>query len=286
MPPRIYQSGIISSNIITGRQYLIGADAYIYGVFSPFTSSFVSGTDSLVVDFQPFDASFVIQSGSLDVDFTSFNASFASNSGAISTFSAQFNPFKVTLSSGSLVLSAESQLISISGSCYQIPTISIDVNSLETTIDSEITTSVTIIEPDTESGSDSDVAITFSGDVYVVLNLKTKAHSIYMDGNNNAIAQTGELALGDVSMKNVSDLYLTSRAVGVPEIVIKNNEETERTYSADYGETEQAILKNKKLKLSKKLKGSKWQFSLISSDRDYIEVENVDLIVNKLKRRV
>ncbi len=286
MPPTIYKSGLFVSNYPAGRQYIHAGEAYIAGQFSPFTATFTTGSSSIHIAMPSFDVSFSSESDNIQLAFPIFGASFTSNAGSVSTFDITLPSFLSSFGAGDISLEATTYAVSVEGTCYQLQTISLDAEAINITLDGDISASVTIIAPDPEEGSDSDVAVVFEGDVYIVLNLKTKSHTTYMDGNNNAIAQTGELSLGGSNYKNVSDVYLLSRATGTPELIVKNNEETERTYDISYGEAGQAVLRNKKLPLAKGLRGSDWQFSVVSTEDNHLEVRGIELIVNKLKRRV
>jgi len=286
MPPTIYKSGLFVSNYPTGRQYIHAGEAYIAGQFSPFTATFKTGSSSIHIAMPSFDVTLSSESDNIQFAFPVFGASFTSNAGSVSTLDITFPSFLSSFGAGDISLEATTYAVSAEGTCYQLQTISLDSEAINIALDGGISASVTIIAPDPEEGSDSDVAIVFEGDVYIVLNLKTKSHTTYMDGNNNAIAQTGELSLGGSNYKNVSDAYLLSRATGTPELIVKNNEETERTYDISYGEAGQAVLRNKKLPLAKGLRGSNWQFSVVSTEDNHLEVRGIELIVNKLKRRV
>lgn len=124
-----------------------------------------------------------------------------------------------------------------------------------------------------------------SGDTYIVVNLRTKSHTTYKDGSSAAIAKTGEMSFDSFNDKNIADVYLLARATEDVELIVKNNEITERNYPVIFGTTGQANLKNKKVMLAKGLKGQNWQMSVVALD-DYAEVRSIEMLVNELKRRV
>jgi len=141
--------------------------------------------------------------------------------------------------------------------------------------------STQIIIPDAD-----DIFDSITGNNYIVVNLRTKSHTTYRDGSNIAAAQTGLLNFGTVKDKNISDAYLWSRSSENIEFHVKNNEITERKYLANFAEVGQENLSNKKIVLSKGLKGSNWQFAIVSNGNNYSEIRTIDLVANELQRRV
>jgi len=125
-----------------------------------------------------------------------------------------------------------------------------------------------------------------TGDVYIVVNLRTKTHTTYRDGSNDALARTGILDFGSIMMKNVSDAYVLGRADGDAEFIVDSGEETSRKYPLNYGVLTQAALKNKKLGLAKGLQAPGWQFAVVATGGRHSEVREVNLLVNELDRRV
>jgi hypothetical protein len=125
-----------------------------------------------------------------------------------------------------------------------------------------------------------------SGEEYIVLNLRTKAHATYRDGERTAVAKTASMNFGSYTDKAVSDLFLLSRAKGEMEVMVNTKEDVERRYPLTWGETTQASLKNKKLPLGKGLKGANWSISIVVPDESHLEVRGLELFVTDLKRHV
>jgi hypothetical protein len=118
----------------------------------------------------------------------------------------------------------------------------------------------------------------------IVLNLRTKAHSTYLDGDLDAYATTGSLNFGSAKNNNVSDAFLLGRSTDSLEIDVWNDEETKRTYSVDFRNNDVAKLQNKKQPLAKGLTGTNWKFGFKNTNHSYAEVRNVDLFVGELRR--
>lgn len=125
-----------------------------------------------------------------------------------------------------------------------------------------------------------------SGEEYIVVNLRTKAHSTYRDGERTAVAKTASLNFGSYTDKAVSDMFILSRALGEAEVIVNTKEDVERIYPLHWGVTTQANLKNKKLPLAKGLRGSNWTISLVVPDESHLEVRGIELYVTDLKRHV
>ena len=123
-----------------------------------------------------------------------------------------------------------------------------------------------------------------SGDEYIVLNLRTKAHSTYRDGERTAFLKTGSLNFGTYTLKSISDLYVLSRAKGAAEVILTTKEDVERHYPLQFGENTQANLKNKKLPVAKGLRGANWTLSIVVPDESHMEIRGIDLFVTDLKR--
>lgn len=122
------------------------------------------------------------------------------------------------------------------------------------------------------------------GEEYVVVNLRTKAHSTYRDGERTAVAKTGSLSFDSYTEKAISDMFLLSRAKGPMEVVVQTKEDIERRYPLQFGETTQSNLKNKKLPLAKGLRGANWTISIIVPDDSHMEIRGLELYVTDLKR--
>jgi hypothetical protein len=118
----------------------------------------------------------------------------------------------------------------------------------------------------------------------IVLNLRTKAHSIYREATLDAYAITGELLFGSNKNKNISDAFLFGRSNDAIELTVWNDEEKSRLYVVDYKSGTQGNLKNKKRPLSKGLYGTNWKFKVAKNGSTTAEVRSVDLFVNELKR--
>lgn len=125
-----------------------------------------------------------------------------------------------------------------------------------------------------------------SGEEYIVVNLRTKSHCTYKDGERTAVAKTASLNFGSYTEKAVSDMFLLSRALGEVEVVVQTKEDVERIYPLFWGVTTQANLKNKKLPLAKGLRGANWTISIIVPDESHLEVRGIELYVTDLKRHV
>lgn len=124
-----------------------------------------------------------------------------------------------------------------------------------------------------------------SGEEYIVVNLRTKAHSTYRDGERTAVAKTGSMDFGTYSTKTVTDMFMLSRAKGDMEVLVNTKEDVERRYPLSHGSTQQANMKNKKLPLGKGLKGVNWALSVVVPDESHLEIRGIELLVTDLKRR-
>ena len=123
-----------------------------------------------------------------------------------------------------------------------------------------------------------------TGEEYIVVNLRTKAHATYRDGERTALAKTASLDFGSHTEKSISDLYLLSRARGPLEVVVNTREEIDRHYPLQFGEMGQANIKNKKLALAKGLRGTNWTISLVVPDGSHLEVRGMTLYVTDTER--
>ena len=175
-------------------------------------------------------------------------------------------------------------LLTISGSIVQSTGIQLDKPSLIVTINGDVSQSTVITLPDFEDEVITDGSIT--GNNYIVVNLRTRSHTTYRDGNNNAYAKTGKMSFGSIKNKNVSDAFVFGRSDKAIELVILNDEITERAYEITYQENEQGNLKNKKCKLSKGLTGTNWEVAIRNKEAGFTEVRAIDLFVSELKRHV
>lgn len=126
---------------------------------------------------------------------------------------------------------------------------------------------------------------TFSGSSYVVVNLRTKSHTTYRDGNNNCYAETGKMLLGSLKTKNISDAFILGRSGDGSTFGLTNDEVTKRNYDVSF-KSEHAELIHKKVKLAKGLRGVTWQVSFANQDESALEIRGVDIYVNPLKRHV
>jgi hypothetical protein len=131
---------------------------------------------------------------------------------------------------------------------------------------------------------DAYTAATVFNNNVIVLNLRTKAHSIYREATLDAYAITGELLFGSNKNKNISDAFLFGRSNDAIELTVWNDEEKSRLYVVDYKSGTQGNLKNKKRPLSKGLYGTNWKFKVAKNGSTTAEVRSVDLFVNELKR--
>lgn len=166
-------------------------------------------------------------------------------------------------------------------------------NSL--TMDKEViilSMSGSLIQGQDESGSpiiipaDDDIEYpNISGEEYIIVNLRTKAHSTYRDGERTAVAKTASMDFGTFSQKAVTDMFMLSRAKGDLEVLVDTKEDIERRYPLSHGNTQQANMKNKKLPLGKGLKGVNWALSIVVPDEAHLEIRGIELLVTDLKRR-
>jgi len=123
-----------------------------------------------------------------------------------------------------------------------------------------------------------------SGEEYIVVNLRTKSHATYRDGERTAVAKTASIDFGSQTEKAISDLYLHSRARGEMEVLMNTGEDKDRRYPLTHGDTTQASLKNKKLPLGKGLKGTNWSIAIVVPDESHLEIKGIELLVTDLKR--
>jgi hypothetical protein len=149
-----------------------------------------------------------------------------------------------------------------------------------------------LIQGEDESGSpiiipaDDDTEYpSISGEEYIVVNLRTKAHSTYRDGERTAVAKTGSMDFGTYSTKAVTDMFMLSRAKGDMEVLVNTKEDVERRYPLSHGSTQQANMKNKKLPLGKGLRGVNWSLAIVVPDEAHLEIRGIELLVTDLKRR-
>lgn len=287
MPPRIFISGIRAINPPEIKPTFYGSDAWILAEFPAFSAEVTSVYSyfNIVFPSAP-EVSFTSTNDSIDITMPAFGASLQGAGGSIASFNAGFASFTGSFLSSQLALNADAIAITASGICYTISKIAVAADTITISVSGVVEPDSTIIEPITESSSEDELAALFTGENYIIVNLKTKAHSTYRDGNNNALAQTGELTFSSEHNKNVSDVYLSSRSTGDILLTTKSGEDIERTQTLRYGVNGQANLINKKVVLSKGIKAKGWQFSILSPEGSHCEVSSIDLIVNKLKRRV
>ena len=286
MPPDIYKSSRYPTNLIKRRLTATSASFWLEFYFPSFETNLIAGHSEFNISMPSFSFVGEAESNSFNAIFPISEIDFTVISGGVSALNVQFPSFLSSFLSNDISLDASVINISASGICYQVPSIKASLSAIEITSSGEINGSVTIISPDSETGSDNGCAYNFDGDLYLVLNLKTKAHSTYRDGNNNAIAQTGELTFSSQYDKNVSDAYILSKSTGDVRFVSKSGENTERVRDLTFKIDDAGTLRNKKVLLAKGLKSQTWQFSVLSPDSEHLEVRAIDLIVNKTKRRV
>lgn len=286
MPPVIYKSSRYPNNTFQGRPYEVGASFWMEAQFGTFDVSITADYTDFKIEMPTFQFESNIVSDSFNVTFPISDIGFSVDAGQVSSFEITFPKFSPTFFAGDIALEASVIALSASGVCYQVPSINVSASAVNISASGDITGSVTIVQPDPESGSEASGSYVFDGDLYLVLNLKTKSHSTYRDGNNNAIAQTGELTFSTQKEKNVSDAYVLAKSTGDVRFIAKSGENTERTHDLIFRVNDDANLVNKKVRLAKGLKGQVWQFSVLSPDGDHLEVQAIDLIVNKTKRRV
>jgi len=286
MPPNILNSGINKTQFFSGRPYVYAGSSWFNTEFKPFDFKVYAGSSSFLFQFPSFTFEAESVSDKFTIVFPVFNAELSSVSGTISDINVVFPSFASNFSSETIELEAAVIRVTASGVVYQIPSINVSVNAVDISADGTVAGSITIVDPDIEFGSGGDDKYIFTGDTYIVLNLKTAAHSEYRDGNNNAIAQTGELTFSSAKLKNVSDAYVMSRSDKDVRLVVKSGENTERTYDITFNVDDLGNLKNKKVALAKGIKAANWQFSIGSPDGAALEVRGIDLKVSKLKRRV
>ena len=122
------------------------------------------------------------------------------------------------------------------------------------------------------------------GETYLVVNLKTKAHSTYKDGERTAVARTASLNFGSFTQKIVGDMFILSRAKGSAEVIVSAGEEKKRHYPLVYGEQTDSGIKSKKLPLARGLKASNWEFEIVVPEDSHMEVRGLDLLVTDTKR--
>lgn len=179
--------------------------------------------------------------------------------------------------------------IQIEGSAYVRSNISMDKELVLISMSGSIIQGGYVDEggvfvPDVILADDDTEYPNISGEEYIVLNLRTKAHSTYRDGERTAAAKTATLDFGSSTSKAVSDLFMLSRAKGPIEVIMNTGEDIDRLYQVMYGETTQANLKNKKLKLGKGLKAANWSVMIVVPEDSHLEVRSLDLFVTDLKR--
>jgi hypothetical protein len=186
--------------------------------------------------------------------------------------------------------------IKASGSMHLTPLMRGDASVVEMTMEGSgfvsLSMSGSLIQGQDESGSpiiipaDDDVDYpNISGEEYIVVNLRTKAHATYRDGERTAVAKTASMDFGTYSQKAVSDMFMLSRAKGDMEVLVNTKEDVERRYPLSHGNTQQANMKNKKLPLGKGLKGVNWALSIVVPDEAHLEIRGIELLVTDLKRR-
>lgn len=133
--------------------------------------------------------------------------------------------------------------------------------------------------------ADDDVEYPYiSGEEYIVVNLRTKAHSTYRDGERTAVVKTGAMNFGSYTDKSVSDLFVLSRARGESEVVMTSGENIERRYPLTFGDTTPPNMKNKKRPLAKGLKATNWSVAIVVADESHLEVRGLELLVTDFNR--
>ncbi len=286
MPPVIYKGGRYAINNIQGRPYVVGSEGWLYSQFPNMQAalSSLSGILNVVMPAFSFEATTYWSNFEFKVDHFTFVSS--QLSGTIGALSVNMPSFIATVDGKAIVFDASVYGVTSFGSCIQIPNISIESNSIEVTADGELTGSVTIVSPDPSESDSSSEKLQFSGEYYLVLNLRTGSHTTYRDGNNNAIAETGVLDLGGLETKNISDAYINSRVAGNINLATTIDEKKERVYPVTYNNTDEPSLQNKKVKLAKGLNGQNWKFAISVAEEDFSEIRSIDLLVHKNKRRV
>jgi len=286
MPPRIYKGSEYALNYPSARPYVYAGAAYI-SMELPVTEVVIAGSaGSLDIVFNNFLFNAVSTQDSLDLSLPVFNISLAGIGGSTGNLSIILPSQKAMFDSSSTDIDVSAFSVSAEGICYQLSNIVIDASALRISAAGTITGTIAITPPPDVPASDDDLARILSGNNYIVVNLKTKSHTTYRDGNNNAVAKTGEINFSSQQLKNVSDIYLHSRVSGDIEIVAKSGETKERTYPVTFENTTQPNLKNKKVKLAKGIRATNWQLTIVSPDSSHAEIGSMDVIVNESKRRV
>jgi hypothetical protein len=131
---------------------------------------------------------------------------------------------------------------------------------------------------------DMQVAGSAAHNFTVVLNLRTKAHSLYDSSTFDAWATTGEITFDSRKDKTVPDIFVFGRSDGSFYVTATNDEATSRKYEVVFEQDAQGNLKNKKRALSKGLKGTNWKFKFSKEGQGLLEVRSADLNANELRR--
>jgi len=288
MPPFIYKSGIRAFNYPHGRQYHFAGESWLALEFSPFSVEMHSGQESLsaIMPVFNFHAESVKSDISIIPIFPSFEAAFESAGGGTLSFDIVFPKSIMQFGGNSIECDISVFDISASSVCTQLSKITFDANTLNISADGGLVGYVTITLPSEEESSEGPNSVKFTGDKYIVLNLKTGAHSEYMDGNNNAIAKTGGIKFGSNFTKNISDAYILSRVEDILRLIVTADESIEREYVTRYKVGNNGNSSNKKIRMAKGIKGTTWEVSVVSEDGSHVEVHEIDVVVNKTGRRV
>lgn len=129
------------------------------------------------------------------------------------------------------------------------------------------------------------VGVDVLGDTIIVVNLRTKTHTTYISGTNNARATTGILNLGSFKRKNISDVLVYGRADDNGNLVVTTDEVTKRNYPITFKNCSPNLI-NKRIKLAKGIAGVGWQLGIENEAQIYNEVRTIDLFVSELQRHV
>jgi hypothetical protein len=286
MPPRIYKGIQYALNYPVPRARVYAAAWSFSADFPVFTLDIFSASSKIDVSFDKFGFECTSTSDSIDVVFAPFVPTFNGVSGGTVSFAVSMPQMSFLAGSDTNDLDATVLAVTASGLCYQVSNISVDVSALKVGADGTITGTVAIIPPDGTPVSEDDGAPILTGNTYIVVNLHTRSHTTYRDGNNIAVARTGELNFSSQNLKNLSDVYLNARVKGDMSLAIKSGEDTLRTYPVTFENTTQANLKNKKVRLAKGLRATTWKLYIISPEESHAEIRSAELVVNESKRRV
>lgn len=168
--------------------------------------------------------------------------------------------------------------LSSSGRGFVAPTGSLAASPLALSMSGLLTQSATIAAVADEEYPN------ITGESYIVVNLRTKSHVTYRDGERTAFARTAGMNFDSFTEKAVSDAFLHSRAQGVGEFLTFPGEETKRSYPLEYGSTRQPAISSKHRPLAKGLKATNWSFGVVVPEDAHMEIRGMDLLASDTKR--